>query len=109
MARAAAVGIVVGVLWGLVAAAVFAAMRAHVLPAPSEVALPLAVALILVYLPVNVAIGVLVAVSRSSPSLVDLVGVTLAWVPRLVWPRVGFWRGSGAAHSEGRLAASCGA
>jgi NhaP-type Na+/H+ or K+/H+ antiporter len=72
------VGIVVGVLWGLVAAAVFAAMRAHVLPAPSEVALPLAVALILVYLPVNVAIGVLVAVSRSSPSLVDLVGVTLA-------------------------------
>ena len=71
-------GIVGGVLWGLVAAAVFVAMRAHIIPAPSEVAPPLAVALVLAYLPVNVAIGVLVAVSRSSPSLVDLIGVTIA-------------------------------
>jgi hypothetical protein len=72
------VGIIGGVLWGLIAAAVFVAMRAHVLPAPGEVAPLLAVALIVAYLPVNVAIGVLIAVSRSSPSLVDLIGVTIA-------------------------------
>ncbi|MGH2492188.1 MAG: hypothetical protein ACRDF9_11820, partial [Candidatus Limnocylindria bacterium] len=65
-------------VWGVVAAAVFTAMRAHVLPAPSEVALPLAVALVLAYLPFNVAIGVAALLNMRAPSFVDLIGVTIA-------------------------------
>lgn len=53
-------------------------MRAHFLPAPHELALPLAVALVLAYLPFNVAIGVAVLLSLRAPSFVDLIGLTIA-------------------------------
>ena len=62
----------------MIAAGVFTAMRAHVLPAPSEVALPLAVALVVAYLPFNVAIGVGALLNVRAPSFVDLIGVTIA-------------------------------
>jgi hypothetical protein len=62
----------------VIAAAVFAAMRAHLLPAPHELALPLALALVLAYLPFNVAIGVAVLLRLPAPSFVDLIGVTIA-------------------------------
>jgi hypothetical protein len=71
-------GAACGILWGVIAAAVFAAMRAHLLPAPHELALPLAAALVLAYLPFNVAIGVAVLLSLRAPSFVDLFGVTIA-------------------------------
>jgi hypothetical protein len=73
-----AIGAACGILWGVIASAVFAAMRAHVLPAPSEVALPLAAALVVVYLPFNVAIGVGALLNVRAPSFVDLIGVTIA-------------------------------
>jgi len=78
MARGVAIGAACGILWGVVAAAVFTAMRAHVLPAPSEVALPVALVLVLAYLPFNVAIGAAVLLGRSPQSFVDLIGVTIA-------------------------------
>jgi heme A synthase len=62
----------------VIAAAVFAAMRAHLLPAPSEVALPVALMLVLAYLPFNVAIGAAVLLGRSPQSFVDLIGITIA-------------------------------
>jgi hypothetical protein len=58
--------------------AVFTAMRAHLLPAPSEVALPVALLLVLAYLPFNVAIGAAVLLGRSPQSFVDLIGITIA-------------------------------
>jgi NhaP-type Na+/H+ or K+/H+ antiporter len=76
--RGVAIGAACGILWGVLASAVFTAMRAHLLPAPSEAALPVALALVLAYLPFNVAIGVAVLLSLSAPSFVDLIGVTIA-------------------------------
>lgn len=81
--RDVAIGAAYGILWGVVAAAVFTAMRAHLLPAPSQVALPFAVALVLAYLPFNVAIGVEVLLGRSSPSFAEIMGVTIACGPVL--------------------------
>lgn len=78
VSRLAVVGTVCGLLWGLVAAAVFTAMRAYLLPAPSEVALPVALVLVLAYLPFNVAIGVAVLLGRGPQAFVDVIGVTIA-------------------------------
>jgi len=78
MPRGVAIGAACGILWGVLASAVFTAMRAHVLPAPHELALPLAVALVLAYLPLIVAIGVAALLSLRAPSFVDLIGVTIA-------------------------------
>lgn len=77
--RGVAIGAACGILWGMIAAAVFTGMRAHILPAPSEIALPLAVVLVLGYLPFNVAIGIAVLLNMRAPSFVDLIGVTIAW------------------------------
>lgn len=79
--RGVAIGAGGGILWGVIAAAVFTAMRAHVLPAPSEVAFPLAVALVLAYLPFNFAVGLEVLLGRSSPSFVEIISVTIACGP----------------------------
>lgn len=76
--RGVAIGAACGILWGVSAAAVFTAMRAHILPAPSEVPFPLAVALVLAYLPFNVAIGIAVLLNMRAPSFVDVIGVTIA-------------------------------
>ena len=79
--RGVATGAACGILWGVIAAAVFTAMRAHLLPAPSEVALPLALALVLAYLPFNFAVGLEVLLGRSSPSFIEIIGVTIACGP----------------------------
>lgn len=76
--RRVAIGAACGILWGAIAAAVFSAMRAHFLPAPSEVAQPVALALVLAYLPFNVAIGVAALLGRGSLSFVDIIGLTIA-------------------------------
>ena len=67
-----------GILWGACAAAVFVAMRAHLLPAPSEVAAPFAIGLVVAYLPFLVAVGLEALLGRPSPSLAEIVGVTIA-------------------------------
>jgi ABC-type lipoprotein release transport system permease subunit len=78
VARGVAIGTMCGIVWGVVAAAVFTAMRAHLLPTPSEVAFPVALVLVLAYLPFNVAIGVAVLLRLSAQSFVDIIGATIA-------------------------------
>jgi hypothetical protein len=73
-----AIGAACGILWGIIAATVFTAMRAHIVPAPSEVALPFAVALVLAYLPFNVAIGITALLNVRAPTFVEIIGVTIA-------------------------------
>jgi hypothetical protein len=53
-------------------------MRAHLLPAPSEVGLPVALGLVVAYLPFVVAAGLESLLGRPSPSLAEIVGVTIA-------------------------------
>lgn len=78
MAKRLAVGAGCGILWGVTAGVVFAAMRGHLLPAPHEVALPLAVALVFAYLPFIVAVGLEVLLGRSSHTFAEVIGVTIA-------------------------------
>lgn len=78
MPKALAIGAVAGLVWGMVGAAVFLAMFRGSIPAPGEVALPLAIALVGVYLPFIVAAGLETAAGRPSPSLGEIIGVTLA-------------------------------
>jgi hypothetical protein len=74
-----AIGALCGTVWGACAAAVFVAMRAHLLPAPSEVAAPFAIGLVAAYLPFLVAVGLLDALlGRPSSTLAEIVGVTIA-------------------------------
>jgi hypothetical protein len=79
--RGIAIGGTCGILWGVVAAAVFTAMRAHLLPAPSEVPLPVALALVLAYLPFNAAVALEVLLGRGAPSFAEIMGVTIACGP----------------------------
>lgn len=53
-------------------------MFGNLLPAPHEVALPFAVALVFAYLPFIVAVGLEVLLGRSSHSFAEIIGVTLA-------------------------------
>jgi len=73
-----AIGAFCGTVWGACAAAVFVAMRAHLLPAPSEVAAPFAIGLVVAYLPFLVAVGLEALLGRPSPTLAEIVGVTIA-------------------------------
>jgi len=73
-----AIGAAFGIAWGIVATAVFLAMFRGLLPAPGEAGLPLAVPLVVLYLPFVVAIGLEVLVGRSAQALAEVVGVTLA-------------------------------
>jgi hypothetical protein len=76
--RRLAIGALCGTVWGAGAAAVFVAMRAHLLPAPFEVATPFAIGLVVAYLPFLVAVGLEALLGRPSPSLAEIVGVTVA-------------------------------
>jgi hypothetical protein len=67
-----------GTLWGACSAAVFVAMRAHMLPAPFEVALLLALGMFVADLPFLVAVGLEALLGRPSPSRAEIVGVTIA-------------------------------
>lgn len=72
------IGGLYGTLWGACAAAVFVAMRGHLLPAPFEVALPFAIGLVFAYFPFVTAMGLEALLARPSPSLAEIVGVTIA-------------------------------
>ena len=71
------IGGLYGTVWGACAAAVFVAMRGHMLSAPSEVALPLAIGLVFAYFPFVIGMGLEVLLGRPSPSLAEIVGVTI--------------------------------
>jgi hypothetical protein len=77
-AKPLAVGVAFGFGWGVIAVGVFAAMRAHLLPPPFEVILPFAIGLISAYLPVVIALGVETLLGRRSPSLAEVIAVTVA-------------------------------
>jgi protein-S-isoprenylcysteine O-methyltransferase Ste14 len=76
--KALAIGAAAGFVWGVVGAAVFLAMFRGSIAAPGDVALPLAIVLVGVYLPFVVAAGLETAAGRSSPSLGEIISVTLA-------------------------------
>ena len=71
-------GALSGAVWGLTAAAVFIAMFRGVIPAPGEAGVPIALVLVLLYLPFLVAAAVEAAAGLPSPSFAEIVGVTLA-------------------------------
>jgi len=73
-----AVGAAGGLFWGVIAAAVFIGMFRGLLPAPGQVPLPVAIVLVLLYLPFLVAAGIETAVGRGSSALTEIVAVTLA-------------------------------
>lgn len=78
MAKRLAVGAACGIVWAVIAAAVFAAMFRGLLPAPGDVALPFAIGLVFLYLPFLVAAGLESLLGRNSASFAEIVGVTLA-------------------------------
>ena len=53
-------------------------MFRSLIPAPSEAGLPLAIALVALYLPFLVAVGLEVLVGRNAQALPEIVGVTVA-------------------------------
>lgn len=77
MAKRLAISAACGIVWGAIAAAVFVAMRAHLVPAPFEVALPVAIGPVAAYLPFVVAAGLEALLGRPSPSFAEIVGVTV--------------------------------
>ncbi|MGH2471296.1 MAG: hypothetical protein ACRDG6_02690 [Candidatus Limnocylindria bacterium] len=78
MQRRLAIGTACGVVWGVVAAAVFLAMFRGDLPAPGQLVLPLAIGMVVLYLPFLVAAGFETAVGRGSAPLAEIIGVTVA-------------------------------
>jgi len=75
--KALAFGGALGILWGVVALAALAAMRAHMVPTPFQVALPLAIGLLLAYLPFVLAAGAETLLGRSTPFLVEILIATI--------------------------------
>jgi len=73
-----AIGGACGIAWGVVATAVFLAMFRSLIPAPSEAGFPLGFALVALYLPFAVGIGLEGLVGRSAQALAEVVGVTVA-------------------------------
>jgi len=73
-----AIGGACGIAWGIVATAVFLAMFRGLIPAPSEAGFPLGFALVALYLPFAVGIGLEGLVGRSAQALAEVVGVTVA-------------------------------
>jgi protein-S-isoprenylcysteine O-methyltransferase Ste14 len=73
-----AIGATCGLIWGVVAAAVFVAMFRGDLPAPGRAGLPVAIAMVVLYLPFLVAAGLETAVGRGSAPFAEIIGVTLA-------------------------------
>jgi len=78
VSRRHVVGGLYGTVWGACAAAVFVAMRSELLPAPFEVALPFAIGLVFAYFPFVTAMGLEALLVRPSPSLAEIVGLTIA-------------------------------
>ena len=68
----------IGILWGVIATVVFAALFGGVLAAPGDVGLPVAVVLVLLYLPFVVAAAAEAAVGRGSAPFPEIIGVTVA-------------------------------
>jgi hypothetical protein len=76
--RLLVIGALSGAVWGLIAAAVFLAMFRGAIPAPGEAGLPIAIGLVLLYLPFLGAAALETAAGRPSPSFSEIVGLTLA-------------------------------
>jgi hypothetical protein len=72
------IGALSGAVWGLIAAAVFLAMFRSAIPAPGEAGLPIAIGLVVLYLPFLVAAALETAAGRPSSSFSEIVGLTLA-------------------------------
>lgn len=73
-----AAGAACGLLWGVPAAALWAAMYGDLLPAPNELGFPLLVIPALALVPLIVATGLETIVGRSSPSLGEHLAATVA-------------------------------
>ena len=78
MIKRLAIGGACGIAWGVIATAVFLAMFRSLIPAPSEAGFPLGIALVVLYLPFVVAVGLEVLIGRSAEALAEVVGVTVA-------------------------------
>ena len=73
-----AIGATCGIAWGVIAAAAVLAMFGGLLPAPGEAGIPVAIGLVLLYLPFLVAAGLLTGVGRGSPAFAEMIGATIA-------------------------------
>ena len=63
--------------WAILATGVHLAMFGGLLPAPGEVALPFAIALVVANLPLLGALVLLTAVNRGSPTLTEVITVAI--------------------------------
>ena len=73
-----AIGLVCGVAWGVVAVVVFLGMFRGDVAAPGAAEVPLAIALVALYLPFVIAAGLETAVGRPSPVFAEIIGMTIA-------------------------------
>src|SRR5712691_615964 len=78
VAKRLAAGAASGTVWAAIAVATFAAMFRGLLPAPGELALPLAIGLVTVYFPFLVAVGLESLLGRNSSSYAEIVVVAVA-------------------------------
>lgn len=89
-----AIGAASGLLWGVLAASVWAAMYSGLIPAPQEIGLPALIIPALALVPLIVAAGLETMVGRASPSLAEhlaatvvcglALGLALGWLAMLV-------------------------
>jgi hypothetical protein len=78
MQKLLAIGAACGLVWGVLAAALWAAMYGDLLPAPQEIGMPILILPALALVPLIVASGIEVAIGRSSPSLEEHLAATVA-------------------------------
>lgn len=88
------IGAASGLLWGVLAASVWAAMYGGLVPAPQEIGLPALIIPALALVPLIVAAGLETMVGRASPSLGEhlaatvvcglALGLALGWLAMLV-------------------------
>ena len=77
MVRLLVAVIAIGAVWGFVASGVHLAIFGGLLPAPGELPLPLAIAVVLVDLPLLGALFLETAVGRGSPTLSEVTTVSI--------------------------------
>lgn len=78
MRKQLALGAACGFIWGVLAAAVWAAMYGDLLPAPQEIGMPILILPALALVPLIVASGIEAVIGRSSPSLEEHLAATVA-------------------------------
>ena len=72
------IGAACGLVWGVLAAAVWAAMYGDLLPAPQEIGMPVLIIPALALVPLILATGIEAVIGRSSPSLEEHLAGTVA-------------------------------